>query len=372
MDSNLRRYAYLKNYIKKAPRLSYLFLELTNKCNLKCSHCGSSCPENKNYSMLKAERIIPVMDEIMKKTSPSNMMFCITGGEPFLNPEWYEICEHIHQSGFLWGVTTNGTLFTPQLVEQLADAGMSTISISIDGDKASHEKLRNVDGCYQKTIDAVYLLLEAKKFKSVQITTVISTLNIDQLNSMYSQFERMGISSWKLTTIEPIGEARKNKDLFLKKEQLLYLLEFIREKRLNSRMDVTFGCNHFLTMQYDDQVRKGHFFCGAGVFIASITSEGNIKACLDIDDRKSIQGNISEDNFWDVWMHRFEIFRKDRNLKNEVLSRIKKDLNDMVKIDEELNEELKEVIQQFNTIYGPPGAFGIEPYEMGIISDDII
>ena len=125
----------------------------------------------------------------------------------------------------------------------------------------------------------------------------------------------MGITSWRPINVEPIGRACESKDMFLRPDQFAHLLSYIRSKRYDRscKMEVTFGCSHYLGVETERMVRDHYFLCGAGTLVASVRSNGDICACLDIDNRKElVQGNIRTDNFMDVWLNRFQIFRRDR------------------------------------------------------------
>ena len=78
-------------------------------------------------------------------------------------------------------------------------------------------------------------------------------------------------------------------------------------------MEVTFGCSHYLGVEDERMVRDRYFLCGAGILTASVRSNGDICACLDIENRlELVQGNIRTDDFLDVWKNRFQAFRRDR------------------------------------------------------------
>ena len=78
-------------------------------------------------------------------------------------------------------------------------------------------------------------------------------------------------------------------------------------------MEVTFGCSHYLGPEYERMVRDHYFLCGAGILTASVRSNGDICACLDVENRPElVQGNIRTDDFIDVWNKGFEAFRRDR------------------------------------------------------------
>lgn len=305
--------ASVKQLLFQIHPLKYLFFELTLHCNLRCAHCGSRCPEYKGGIELSSADYRHVVDRVAQSFPTNQLMFCITGGEPLLNKDWYEICSYIAQRDFSWGMTSNGTLIDEACVQRLAQAGMKTIAISLDGLKESHERLRGVPGCYEKAVNAVRLLKESALFRAVQVVTVVSKLNIEQLPMLYDLVSGLNVDSWKLTPVEPMGSAKLKQDLFLDEKDHYRLLVFIREKRHTAPFEVTYGCSHLLPEAYDTSVRKQPFLCGAGTMIASIASNGDILPCLDIDCRELVkQGNILQDDFIDVWESRFEIFRRNK------------------------------------------------------------
>ena len=78
-------------------------------------------------------------------------------------------------------------------------------------------------------------------------------------------------------------------------------------------MDVRFGCSHYLSYEYEHEVRDYYFICGSGIYVGSILCNGDIYSCLDIERRPElIQGNIAKDRFSVVWYERFREFRADR------------------------------------------------------------
>lgn len=317
LSKRMAMHSAVKDFLETHPILHYVFFELTRQCNLKCRHCGSSC-NRKLMQQIESNVVFRVIDEITDKVTPQQTMFCITGGEPLLYDEWAAIGSYISSKGYHWGMTTNGTLITPEIVEKMVEAGMKTISVSLDGLEEVHEWLREKKGCYKAAVKGIKMLVESKKFRCVQVTTVVHPKNISDLESMHEFFKNLKVDSWKLTGVEPIGEAINNPELFLSGKQYRQLLDFICEKRTSKELEVTFGCSHFLTEKYDNAVRKQRFICGAGTMIASISADGDILGCLDIDNRAATkQGNVYEENFWDVWENKFEIFRGKRENKRE-------------------------------------------------------
>ena len=316
MESNYVNWeltASVKQLLMQIHPLKYLFFELTQHCNLRCAHCGSRCPDYAGRSELSAENYKSVVDRVAQAVPTNQLMFCITGGEPLLNKDWFEICSYITQKGFSWGMTSNGTLIDEVCVRRLAQAEMKTVSISLDGLKESHEQLRGVPGCFDQAVNAIRLLKNSGLFRAVQVVTVVNRLNYAELPRLYELVKSLNVDSWKLTPIEPMGKAKEVRGFFLSPGEHYQLLGFIKSKRQTAPFEVTYGCSHLLPEEYDSTVRKQPFLCGAGTMIASIASNGDILPCLDIDCRDHVkQGNILQDDFVDVWENKFELFRRNK------------------------------------------------------------
>ena len=100
------------------------------------------------------------------------------------------------------------------------------------------------------------------------------------------------------------------------KDDYKYLFNFIKEKREENLMNVEYGCSHYLGIDLEKEIRDTYFLCTAGLYVASILSNGDIFICPDVERRKEfIQGNIKTDNFVDVWENRFKIFRTENRTK---------------------------------------------------------
>jgi len=316
-QEELAPYARAKDAIAANPRLTYLFFELTDRCNLLCRHCGSSCPQLGRHYDADLDALKDVVDQVAAHTEKGSVLFCITGGEPLLWPHLQELGSYITKKGYHWGMTTNGTLITPETVEMLARAGLKTVSVSLDGLKENHQWLRRTQGCFDAAVAGIRRLTESGKFACVQVITVVTPKNLGELEELYEILKELGVQSWKITGVEPIGIAGQTEELFLSGAQYRQLLDFILAKRQLGELAVSFGCSHFLPEEYARKVRSVRFHCGSGIFIASISARGQILGCLDIDERElTCQGNIATDRFWDVWENRFEIFRRRRNLDN--------------------------------------------------------
>ena len=305
--SQLESIARHREELRENPKLTWLFFEITNRCNLNCAHCGSSCTSK--GQMLTVEEVKKTLESV-KTEKP---MICLTGGEPMLHPEFFEIAECVHSMGFPWGMTTNATLIDEAAALKLKASGMGSVSISLDGMEEAHDLLRRHKGAWRDAVQGLKALQKAGF--NPQVTTVLHQGNFGELDALFSFLCDMGITSWRPINVEPIGRACEAGNLLLSTEQFNSLIAYIREKRFDSAcpMEVTFGCSHYLGVENERMVRDHYFLCGAGILVASVRSNGDICACLDIENRNDlVQGNIKTDDFLSVWKNGFKAFRSDR------------------------------------------------------------
>lgn len=324
---------YREKTLRPNPELRTLFIEMTCRCNEHCRHCGSSCGDYKEENPLTTEELKRFLEQIQADFPLKGMRLCVTGGEPLLREDFFEVMAYAKKLGFGWGMTSNGTLITKEVAKKLHECGMKTISISLDGLKDEHEWFRQSPGSYEKTIAGIRNLIEENGFHHVQITTVVTHRNIGQLEEMYREFSKIGVRSWRVINIEPIGRAKEQPGLLLTPDEYKQLFSFIAKYRFGDEkvrirrktgngalagwmpgdpMEVTYGCSHYLGPDVEREVRKWYFLCNAGVYTASVMYNGDITACLDIERRPElVQGNIRKDRFADVWNDGFKIYRTD-------------------------------------------------------------
>lgn len=311
---NLKELVDYQHYLYTNPKLRCLFFELTDKCNLGCLHCGSRCTIANNQ-FLPFEVIESTLRSVASSYDPNEIMICLTGGEPLLHPDLCRIIETAHSLEFPVGITTNGTLINDEAAKQLVNAGLDTISVSIDGLYDVHDHFRNSAGSFEKAVEACGNLKRAGI--EPEALTVVHKNNIDDLPDIYDFLVEEDFFAWRMTCVDPIGRAKANDDLLLNGAELKRLFEFIRNKRfeISNKMQISFGCSHYLGLDYENEVRDFYYQCDAGIQVASIMVNGEIAACLDIERRSNlVQGNIYRDDFVDIWENKYQIFRRDKSL----------------------------------------------------------
>lgn len=288
--------------------LSYFFWECTTRCNLHCRHCGSDCFAASKDVDMPLEDFLKALDSIPKKEIPPEFTVVLTGGEPLLRPDIEEVGRQIRKRGVGWGMVSNGWFYDRQIHDRLMSAGMGALTISLDGLEETHDWMRGHKGSFERACRAISIASEQPGLNS-DVVTCVNKRTVGQLQEIYDLLVSLGVRQWRLFTIIPIGRAKDDTLLHLDNEEFVRLMEFIKEKREHpSSMNVTFSCEGYLG-RYEQKVRQIPYFCRAGINIASILIDGRICACPNIDRDVFSQGNIYEDDFWDVWTKRFKPFR---------------------------------------------------------------
>ncbi|SDA62425.1 radical SAM additional 4Fe4S-binding SPASM domain-containing protein [Butyrivibrio sp. INlla18] len=315
--SHLDQQYDVRNEFFEKPILKQLFFELTLNCNEHCWHCGSRCGDVRATEMAPQEWK-DILDQIKEDFNGSLPQINVTGGEPLLYPGFEEVMSYAHSLGFKWGMTSNAILITPEIARMLQRCGMNTISVSIDGLPETHDRISGLQGGYKRAMKGIQNLIDLKCFGSIMVTTVVNHETVRELDSLYEVMCDVDIDSWRIMGIEPIGRALDHPELLLTDDDHRYIMDFISSKRANND-PVTYGCCHYLGLDYEKEVRDWYFFCMAGVTVASITVTGDVYGCLDIDRTQPgvIQGNIHDRRFSDIWKNEFKAFRRDRAEDNE-------------------------------------------------------
>ena len=318
--------------------LNYLFWECTTRCNFHCRHCGSDCFAASRDVDMPLEDFLRAFDTIPVEGRANPFTVVLTGGEPLLRPDLPEVGRALRSRGVSWGIVSNGWFYDAEMHKRLTAAGLGALTISLDGLEESHDWMRGRAGSYARALAGI-AVAAADPRVHFDVVTCVNKRNINELEELYGRLSALGVRQWRIFTIIPIGRAATDPDMHLSDEEFVRLMDFIKAKRSSCHpershchpershchpersegsktrsegsMKVTFSCEGYLG-RYEGKVRDVPYFCHAGINIASVLIDGRICACPNIDRDAFSQGSIYEDNFYDVWEHRFEAFRDRR------------------------------------------------------------
>lgn len=312
----LERDRFLNNRRKAEHPLQQLFWECTLKCNLRCQHCGSDCKVSNMQQDMPLHDFLPVLDDLSTHIDPHRVLVITTGGEPLVRPDIIECGCEITRRGYLWGMVSNGMLLTSQMLDNLIDAGLKTIAISLDGFREEHNWMRGHEQSFDRAVSAIKALSHRRI--TWDVITCVNKRNYKDLEAFKEFLLSIGVRQWRIFTVFPAGRAKDNDDLQLTPEQKRGVMVFIVRTRKENRIRLSFSCEGFLG-DYEYEVRDYSYFCQAGIHVASILADGSISGCLSIRSNYH-QGNIYKDNFWEVWTSKFFPYRNREWTKTEECS----------------------------------------------------
>ena len=186
------------------PRPHVVAWEATRACNLACRHCRASAETQPAPDELTTAEIEAVIDDIAAFARP---VFIISGGEPLMRADIFEVARYGHERGLRVVMSPNGTLITPQVARQMAEAGIARISVSIDGSCAErHDAVRGVPGAFDAALAGLACAREAGV--GFQLNTSVMRQTLDDLPAIHGLAQRLGAEAWHIFMLVPTGRGQ--------------------------------------------------------------------------------------------------------------------------------------------------------------------
>lgn len=296
---------YRHNQAKLHP-LRTLFWECTLRCNMRCRHCGSDCKVSTTTPDMPAADFFKAVDDITPHVDPHKVFVVFTGGEALLRPDIEACGLELYRRGFPWGMVTNGFLLNERRLDGLLRSGMHSITVSLDGLQVEHDWMRQTPQGFERASEAIRLLGQTDDLLW-DVVTCVNPRNYHQLEEIKEHLIRLNCKRWRVFAIFPMGRAAHDPELQLSNEQFTGVLQFVKKTHAEGRIICNYACEGYLG-PYERQVRDYYFNCRAGVEVASVLCDGSISGCTSIRSNFH-QGNIYQDNLWEVWENRFQVFR---------------------------------------------------------------
>lgn len=275
---------------------------LTERCNLRCTHCYQDGTKTDEFSLSEAMDVIWEVSDLIDSWSETygigfSPSFNITGGEPFFRHDIFDILDTIAGKGFDIYLLTNGTLINEEKAQRLANIGIKGVQVSIEGPEDIHNSIRG-RGSFKASMKGVKNLLDAGL--TVTLNTTLSDINAGSFMDMIEIASSGGVQKLGFSRLVPSGKGAGLLSHMLGTERVKYLYEHIFSAKTNGLTIVT-GDPVASQMKSSSNGDAGDIACGgcaAGVSGLTILSNGTISPCR----RLPIPiGNIRTDSLREVW-----------------------------------------------------------------------
>ncbi|MBS4097641.1 MAG: heme d1 biosynthesis radical SAM protein NirJ [Sulfuricella sp.] len=180
---------------------------LVRRCNLTCKHCYSISADKDFPGELSTEAVYAVMDDLKRFRVP---VLILSGGEPLLRPDIFDIARRAKAMGFYTALSSNGTLIDETNIEQIAAIGFDYVGVSLDGIAATHDRFRRMDGAFDKSMHGIRLC-KARGIK-VGIRFTLTQDNAHDLPGLLQLMEDEGIDKFYLSHLNYAGRGNKNRE----------------------------------------------------------------------------------------------------------------------------------------------------------------
>jgi AdoMet-dependent heme synthase len=183
--------------------------ESTVACNLACVHCRASAQTTPEPDELTTAEVFDLIDQLVEFSQP---ILVISGGEPLMRPDIYDIAAYGTRRGLRVAVSPNGTLLTASAVGDLIQAGVGRISVSIDGSTAArHDAIRGVSGAFDEAMAGLARCREAGL--GFQLNTTVMRQTRDDLAAIRDLAVRLAAEAWHLFMLVPTGRGKIDDEL---------------------------------------------------------------------------------------------------------------------------------------------------------------
>ena len=179
---------------------------LIRRCNLACQHCYSISADIDFPGELSRAQIDATMDDLRAFGVP---VLILSGGEPLLHPEIFDISRRAKAMGFYVGLSTNGTLIDEAMLPKIAASNYDYVGISLDGLEATHDRFRRKPGAFAASLAAVRRLRDANIKVGLRFT--LTQDNAHDLPALLELIEAENIAKFYLSHLNYGGRGNINR-----------------------------------------------------------------------------------------------------------------------------------------------------------------
>ncbi|PCN50247.1 radical SAM protein [Candidatus Geothermarchaeota archaeon ex4572_27] len=281
-------------------------LEVTGRCNLSCIHCEVRGGE------LDADPPLPQVYRMIDSiaTVPEFRMLVLSGGEPLVRPDIYEIIRYARDVGFEVTIATNGTLISREVARKLSSLDITGVAVSLDFvEPELHDRFRGASGAWSKAMEGMKHAVEEGLYLQVNIT--LSRLNFHELPQLLRLADELGSCVVLLYQFQPFGRGALREDIALTPAEFLSVMRTVASlQRDLETLVIPVGLPEYFAYLSGKTPFSGRLFrgCIAGRGMFYVRWNGEAWPCVFL---QLSLGNVLEKPALEIWR------------ENELLSRLR-------------------------------------------------
>ena len=309
-------------------KLRLVFWETTAGCNLTCRHCRrlDICGSGLAPGDMETAQCLKLVEDIAAFAKP---ILVLSGGEPLIRPDIFEIARHGTDLGLPVALATNGTQIEEEVADKIVAAGVRRVSISFDGATPEvHDAFRGLPGSFDKAVAGFRRLRE--RGMSMQVNCTVARHNDHQLEEILALTLSMGAEALHFFMLVPVGcGVELSRKQQLSPERYEEVLNWVYDKTLEYpklQLKATCAPHYFrIILQRGgakEMLTKGHGQgamhqmtrgCLAGTAVCFVSHKGEVFPCGYLP---VAAGKVTETPFEQIWneSHLFQVLRDTGNL----------------------------------------------------------
>jgi heme d1 biosynthesis radical SAM protein NirJ len=179
---------------------------LVRRCNLTCKHCYSISADKDFPGELSTDAVFRTLEDLKAARVPAVIL---SGGEPLLRPDVFDIGRRAKAMGFYVGLSSNGTLVNAANVEAIAETGFDYVGISLDGLAATHDVFRRKAGAFDAALAGMRLCKAAGAKVGMRFT--LAQENAHDFPALLDLMETEDIDKFYLSHLNYAGRGNRNR-----------------------------------------------------------------------------------------------------------------------------------------------------------------
>lgn len=283
-----------------------LHLEIVAACNLKCTHCfaGELPRKEEPLSLKELDELFATLARI------GTFRIGLTGGEPLLRRDVFEIIDLATQHGLHPCITTNGLLITEDIAREFGKRKLVWLNVSLEGATAQTNDSVRGNGSFDLVRERLSLLAPHARFT---LAFTIMKSNLEEMRDCVELAYDVGAHTAVFRPLYPVGIARHHLDLmpsFAEYNDALNVLAGAQQDKQFELCSIDPFSPH--TREETQSSVYENYGCGAGNLVCSVSLSGDVNPCSFLGPEFAA-ANIRHTPFEEIW-HNSQGFRSIRGL----------------------------------------------------------